>query len=143
MNNSQEKANTTKVQKPKRLTEEKVREIVKIAENPISMDVPIGEDGDYCFGDFVEDNHVRDPSEAASLTMLKEQLDIVLRTLKDKERKIIQLRFGIHDGHPRTLEEVGREFNLTRERIRQIEFATLKKLRNSKNCRLLEEFLEG
>jgi RNA polymerase primary sigma factor len=124
------------------ISDEKVREIAKIAENPISMDIPIGEDGDYCFGDFIEDAGARDPSEAASLTMLKEQLDIVLRTLKDKERKIIQLRFGIHDGHPRTLEEVGREFNLTRERIRQIEFATLQKLRNSKNCRLLEEFLE-
>jgi RNA polymerase primary sigma factor len=123
------------------ITDEQVGEIAKIAQNPISMEAPIGEDGDYCFGDFIEDAGAKDPSGAASLSVLQEQLGDVLKTLKDRERKIIQLRYGIHDGNPRTLEEVGREFNLTRERIRQIEYSVLNKLRNSKNCKLLKEFL--
>jgi RNA polymerase primary sigma factor len=123
------------------ITDEQVGEIAKIAQNPISMEAPIGEDGDYCFGDFIEDAGAKDPSGAASLSVLQEQLGDVLKTLKDRERKIIQLRYGIHDGNPRTLEEVGREFNLTRERIRQIEYSVLNKLRNPKNCKLLKEFL--
>jgi len=125
------------------ISDEKVREIIKIAQNPISIETPIGEDGENCFGDFIEDTTVKSPSDFTSIIMLQEQLDEVLKTLKERERSIIRLRYGIHDGHPRTLEEVGREFNLTRERIRQIEFAVLRKLRNSANCKFLKDFLKG
>jgi len=125
------------------ISDEKVREIIKIAQNPISIETPIGEDGENCFGDFIEDTTVKSPSDFTSIIMLQEQLDEVLKTLKERERSIIRLRYGIHDGHPRTLEEVGREFNLTRERIRQIEFAVLRKLRNSANCKFLKDFLKN
>ena len=120
----------------------KIREIIKISQHPISFETPIGEEGDSNLGDFIEDSEVETPPEAASFTILQKQLQIVLNTLKDRERKIIQLRFGLQDGHPRTLEEVGREFGLTRERIRQIEFKALGKLRHPNKSGVLRDFLE-
>ena len=110
-------------------TPDKVREIIKISQQPVSFETPIGEEGDSHLGDFIEDLKVEVPEDAASFAMLQEQLQKVLNTLTNRERRIIQLRFGLHDGHPRTLEEVGREYSLTRERIRQIQFKALNKLR--------------
>ena len=123
------------------ITQEKAGDIIKIAQETISLDTPIGEDEETHLGDLIEDSKVETPSDAACFTMLQKQLNVVLATLKDRERKIIQLRYGLHDGCPRTLEEVGREFSLTRERIRQIEFAVLKKLRNTKKNNSLRDFL--
>jgi len=120
----------------------KIREIIKISQHPISFETPIGEEGDSNLGDFIEDLEVETPSDATSFTMLQEQLREVLNTLKDRERKIIQLRFGLQDGHPRTLEEVGREFGVTRERIRQIESKALGKLRHPSRSGVLRDFLE-
>jgi len=120
----------------------KIREIIKISQLPISFETPIGEEGDSNLGDFIEDSGVETPSDATSFTMLQEQLQEVLNTLKDRERKIIQLRFGLQDGHPRTLEEVGREFGVTRERIRQIESKALGKLRHPSRSGVLRDFLE-
>ena len=120
----------------------KIREIIKISQLPISFETPIGEEGDSNLGDFIEDSGVETPSDATSFTMLQEQLQEVLNTLKDRERKIIQLRFGLKDGHPRTLEEVGREFGVTRERIRQIESKALGKLRHPSRSGVLRDFLE-
>jgi RNA polymerase primary sigma factor len=122
-------------------TPEKVREIIKISQHPVSFETPIGEEGDSSLGDFIEDLEVEKPSDAASFAMLQNQLHEVLNTLTDREKRIIQLRFGLQDGHPRTLEEVGREYNLTRERIRQIEFKALNKLKNSTRSKVLKDYL--
>ena len=122
-------------------TPEKVREIIKISQQPVPFETPIGEDGDSHLGDFIEDSEVEKPSDAASFAMLQHQLQEVLNTLTDRERRIIQLRFGLYDGHPRTLEEVGREFKVTRERIRQIEFKTINKLRNPNRSRALKDYI--
>lgn len=123
------------------ITPDRVREIIKIAQETISLDTPIGEDEDTHLSDYVEDSEVETPPDAANFSMLQKHIKIVLNTLKDRERKIIKLRYGLQDGFPRTLEEVGREFSLTRERIRQIEFKALCKLRNTKNNSSLKDFL--
>jgi RNA polymerase primary sigma factor len=130
------------IAKKMKFTPEKVREIMKISQEPVSLETPIGEEEDSHLGDFIEDSDVEAPSDAASFTMLQEQLQEVLNTLNDRERKVIQLRFGLQDGHPRTLEEVGREFGVTRERIRQIESKTLGKLRHPNRSGALRDFLE-
>ncbi len=122
-------------------TPEKVREIIKINQNPVSFESPVGEEGDTQLGDFIEDSEIEKPMDAALFILLQEQLQKILDTLDDRERRIIQLRFGLHDGYPRTLEEVGREFKVTRERIRQIEFKTLNKLRNSNRSKALRDFI--
>ncbi len=124
-------------------TPEKVREIIKISQHPVSFETPIGEAGDSHLGDFIEDSEIEKPADAASFAMLQDQLKEVLGTLADRERRIIQLRFGLYDGHPRTLEEVGREFKVTRERIRQIEFKTINKLRNPNRSRALKDYIES
>ncbi len=121
---------------------DKVREIIKISQHPVSFETPIGDEGDSQLGDFIEDSEVQKPADAVSFTMLQDQLQKILDTLTNREKRIIQLRFGLQDGHPRTLEEVGREFKVTRERIRQIEFKTLGKLRSSKISKKLKNFLE-
>jgi len=124
------------------LTPDKVREIQKVAQEPISLETPIGEEEDSHLGDFIEDSDAVVPVDAASFLLLQEQLDSVLHTLSDREKKVIQLRFGLTDGHPRTLEEVGREFGVTRERIRQIESKTLSKLRHPSRSQKLRDYLE-
>jgi RNA polymerase primary sigma factor len=124
-------------------TPEKVREIIKISQHPVSLETPIGEEGDSHLGDFIEDSEIEKPADAASFAMLQDQLKEVLGTLTDRERRIIQLRFGLYDGHPRTLEEVGREFKVTRERIRQIEFKTINKLRNPNRSKALKDYIES
>lgn len=123
------------------MDKEKVSEIIKIAQKTISLETPIGEDDDSDLKDFVEDKEAKAPPAAADFTMLQENLGNALNSLKEREKKIIKLRFGLYDGFPRTLEEVGREFNLTRERIRQIEFTALSKLRKCKNNSPLRAFL--
>ena len=120
---------------------EKVREILKIAQEPVSVETPIGEEEDSHLGDFIEDDTASEPSEAASFTLLKEQLVDVLSTLTPREEKVLKLRFGIEDGRTRTLEEVGKEFNVTRERIRQIEAKALRKLRHPSRSKKLKDFL--
>ena len=130
------------IAKKMQFTPEKVREIMKISQEPVSLETPIGEEEDSHLGDFIEDAEAEAPSDAASFTMLQEQLYEVLNTLNDRERKVIQLRFGLQDGHPRTLEEVGREFGVTRERIRQIESKTLGKLRHPNRSSALRDFLD-
>jgi len=120
---------------------EKVREILKIAQEPVSLETPIGEEEDSHLGDFIEDDTASEPSEAASFTLLKEQLVEVLGTLTPREEKVLKLRFGIEDGRTRTLEEVGKEFNVTRERIRQIEAKALRKLRHPSRSKKLKDFL--
>ena len=120
---------------------DKVREILKIAQEPVSLETPIGEEEDSHLGDFIPDEGASEPSEAASYTLLKEQLVSVLSTLTPREEKVLKLRFGIEDGRPRTLEEVGKEFNVTRERIRQIEAKALRKLRHPSRSKKLKDFL--
>ena len=120
---------------------EKVREILKIAQEPVSLETPIGEEEDSHLGDFIPDEDASEPSEAASATLLKEQLVDVLSTLTPREEKVLKLRFGIEDGRTRTLEEVGKEFNVTRERIRQIEAKALRKLRHPSRSKKLKDFL--
>ncbi|MDD4334750.1 MAG: RNA polymerase sigma factor RpoD, partial [Desulfotomaculaceae bacterium] len=121
--------NPEEIAKEMNITEEKVREIQKIAQEPVSLETPIGEEEDSHLGDFIEDHDARAPAEEASFTLLREQLDEVLKTLTDREQKVLRLRFGLDDGRARTLEEVGQQFGVTRERIRQIEAKTLRKLR--------------
>ena len=120
---------------------ERVREILKIAQEPVSLETPIGEEEDSHLGDFIPDEDASEPAEAASFTLLKEQLVEVLSTLTPREEKVLKLRFGIEDGRPRTLEEVGKEFNVTRERIRQIEAKALRKLRHPSRSKKLKDFL--
>ncbi len=121
---------------------EKVREILKVSQEPVSLETPIGEEEDSHLGDFIEDSDAVVPIDAASFILLQEQLESVLHTLSEREKKVIQLRFGLVDGHPRTLEEVGREFGVTRERIRQIESKTLSKLRHPSRSQKLRDYLE-
>ncbi len=121
---------------------EKVREIMKIAQEPVSLETPIGEEEDSHLGDFIPDDEVLAPAEAATFTMLREQLTDVLDTLTPREQKVLRLRFGLDDGRARTLEEVGKEFEVTRERIRQIEAKALRKLRHPSRSKKLKDFLE-
>ena len=121
---------------------DRVREILKISQEPVSLETPIGEEEDSHLGDFIQDDNVPVPAEAAAFTLLKEQLEEVLGTLTDREQKVLTLRFGLQDGRARTLEEVGREFNVTRERIRQIEAKALLKLRHPSRSRKLKDYLE-
>ena len=120
---------------------DRVREILKISQEPVSLETPIGEEEDSHLGDFIPDEGASEPSEAASFTLLQEQLVDVLSTLTPREEKVLKLRFGIEDGRPRTLEEVGKEFNVTRERIRQIEAKALRKLRHPSRSKKLKDFL--
>ena len=124
------------------MSAERIREIQKISQEPVSLETPIGEEEDSQLGDFIEDSQAVAPPEAASDSMLREQLEQVLDGLADRERKVIKLRFGLEDGHPRTLEEVGREFGVTRERIRQIESKTLAKLRHPSRSGKLKDYME-
>lgn len=121
---------------------ERVREILKISQEPVSLETPIGEEEDSHLGDFIKDDNVPVPADAATFTLLKEQLEEVLGTLTDREQKVLTLRFGLEDGRARTLEEVGKEFNVTRERIRQIEAKALRKLRHPSRSRKLKDYLE-
>ena len=120
---------------------DKVREIMRVAQEPVSLETPIGEEEDSHLGDFIPDDEAPVPAEAASQTLLKEQLAEVLKTLTPREEKVLRLRFGLEDGRPRTLEEVGKEFNVTRERIRQIEAKALRKLRHPSRSKKLKDFL--
>jgi RNA polymerase primary sigma factor len=124
------------------LSPDKVREILKVSQEPVSLETPIGEEEDSHLGDFIEDSDAVVPLDAASFILLQEQLESVLHTLSDREKKVIQLRFGLVDGTPRTLEEVGKEFGVTRERIRQIESKTLSKLRHPSRSQKLRDYLE-
>ncbi len=121
---------------------DRVREIMKISQEPVSMETPIGEEEDSHLGDFIEDDNVPAPADAAAFTLLKEQLVEVLSTLTEREQKVLRLRFGLDDGRARTLEEVGKEFNVTRERIRQIEAKALRKLRHPSRSRKLKDYLD-
>ena len=121
---------------------ERVREIIKISQEPVSLETPIGEEEDSHLGDFIQDDNVPVPADAAAFTLLKEQLHEVLGTLTEREQKVLRLRFGLDDGRARTLEEVGKEFNVTRERIRQIEAKALRKLRHPSRSRKLKDYLD-
>ena len=121
---------------------ERVREILKISQEPVSLETPIGEEEDSHLGDFIKDDNVPVPAEAATFTLLREQLEDVLSTLTEREQKVLKLRFGLEDGRARTLEEVGKEFKVTRERIRQIEAKDLRKLRHPSRSRKLKDYLE-
>ena len=124
------------------ITPEKVREITKVSQDPVSLETPIGEEEDSHLGDFVEDKEATAPSDAASLTMLRTEVEDILDTLTPRERRVLQLRFGLIDGHQRTLEEVGKRFGVTRERIRQIEAKALRKLRHPSRSKKLKDYLE-
>jgi RNA polymerase primary sigma factor len=124
------------------LDPDRVREIIKISQEPVSLEMPIGEEEDSNLGDFIEDNKILAPADAASRQMLKEQMDDVLGTLSERERQVLAMRFGLEDGRSRTLEEVGREFGVTRERIRQIEAKALRKLRHPSRSKKLKDYLE-
>lgn len=124
------------------MTPEKVREILKISQDPVSLETPIGEEDDSHLGDFIEDQDVLAPADAAAFELLKEQLEQVLHTLTEREEKVLRLRFGLDDGKPRTLEEVGKRFSVTRERIRQIEAKALRKLRHPSRSKRLKDYLE-
>ncbi len=130
------------IAKEMNMSEEKVREIMKIAQEPVSLETPIGEEEDSILGDFIPDSDAPAPADMAAFMLLKEQLIDVLSTLTDRESKVLKLRFGLDDGRARTLEEVGKEFNVTRERIRQIEAKALRKLRHPSRSRKLKDFLE-
>lgn len=132
---------TDEIAKEMGITEEKVREIQKISQDTISLDTPVGEEEDSNLGTFLQDENATNPSDSATILMLKEQLLEVLNSLTPREQKVIMLRYGIDDGHPRTLEEVGKEFNVTRERIRQIEAKALKKLKHPSRSKKLKDFL--
>ena len=121
---------------------ERVREILKISQEPVSLETPIGEEEDSHLGDFIQDDNVPVPAEAAAQTLLKEQLDEVLDTQTEREQNVLRLRFGMNDGRARTLEEVGKEFDVTRERIRQIEAKALRKLRHPSRSRKLRDYLD-
>jgi RNA polymerase primary sigma factor len=125
------------------MTADKVREIMKIAQDPVSLETPIGEEEDSHLGDFVEDNDSPAPSDSASYSLLREQLCAILHTLTPREEQVIKLRFGLEDGRPRTLEEVGRKFEITRERIRQIEAKALRKLRHPSRSKTLKDYLSN
>ena len=124
------------------MPEEKVAEIQKIAQEPISLENPVGEEEDSKMADFIEDETIKSPVEVATQNLLREQLLAVIETLTPREQKVIRLRYGLDDSHPRTLEEVGKEFNVTRERIRQIEAKALRKLRNPNRSKKLVDFME-
>ena len=119
----------------------RVREVLKISRDPVSLDTPIGEEDDSHLGDFIEDDTALSPSDSAAFSMLREELSAALESLTDRERQVIQLRFGLIDGRARTLEEVGKECNVTRERIRQIEAKALRKLRHPSRSKRLKDFL--
>jgi len=121
---------------------ERVREILKISQEPVSLETPVGEEDDSHLGDFIQDNNIPVPAEEAAYTLLREQLEEVMETLTEREEKVIRLRYGLGDGRPRTLEEVGKEFNVTRERIRQIEAKALRKLRHPSRSRILKDYLD-
>ena len=121
---------------------ERVREIMKISQDPVSLETPIGEEEDSHLGDFIQDENVAVPADAATQTVLKEQLEEVLETLTEREQKVLKLRFGLEDGRARTLEEVGKEFDVTRERIRQIEAKALRKLRHPSRSKKLKDYLD-
>ena len=123
------------------ITVERVIEIQKIAQDPVSLETPIGEEDDSHLGDFIQDDNALAPADAAAFTLLKEELNAVLATLTERERKVLSLRFGLEDGHAKTLEEVGKEFNVTRERIRQIEAKALRKLRHPNKSKRLKDFM--
>jgi RNA polymerase primary sigma factor len=125
-----------------RLPQDKIKSILKIAQEPISLQMPIGDEGDTHFGDFIQDKRAVSPANATVHSMLKEEMGSALNTLTDRERKILVLRFGVTDGCPRTLEEVGNIFKVTRERVRQIEAKALKKLRHPTRARRLRSFLD-
>ncbi|MCH5191112.1 MAG: RNA polymerase sigma factor RpoD [Oscillospiraceae bacterium] len=124
------------------MSPEKVREILRLAQEPVSLETPIGEEEDSHLGDFIPDDDALSPADAASISLLKEQLAEVLKTLTPREERVLSLRYGLDDGHPRTLEEVGKEFNVTRERIRQIEAKALRKLRHPSRSKKLRDFLD-
>ncbi|MBF6592490.1 MAG: RNA polymerase sigma factor RpoD [Ktedonobacterales bacterium] len=124
------------------ITPDKVREIIKVSQEPVSLETPVGEEEDSHLGDFIEDHSALAPADAANHQLLKEQVEDVLTALSERERKVLQLRFGLDDGRSRTLEEVGREFKVTRERIRQIEAKALRKLRQPSRARRLKDYLE-
>lgn len=124
------------------MSQEKVREILRVSQEPVSLETPIGEEEDSHLGDFIPDDDALAPADAASMSLLKEQLDEVLKTLTPREAKVLSLRFGLKDGNPKTLEEVGKEFNVTRERIRQIEAKALRKLRHPSRSKKLKDFLD-
>lgn len=130
------------IAKEMNMTEEKVREIMKIAQDPVSLETPIGEEEDSHLGDFIPDEDAPAPAEAAAYSLLKEQIEDVLNTLNDREQNVLKLRFGLEDGRARTLEEVGKEFDVTRERIRQIEAKALRKLRHPSRSKKLRDFLD-
>ena len=134
--------NADEIAKEMQMSVDKVREIMKLSQDPVSLETPIGEEEDSHIGDFIADDDVPAPAEAAAFTLLKEQLMNVLETLTDREKKVLILRFGLGDGKARTLEEVGREFNVTRERIRQIEAKALRKLRHPGRSKKLKDYLE-
>ena len=123
------------------ITEEKVAEIQKIAQDPISLENPVGEEDDSKIADFIEDETIKSPAEVAAQNLLREQLLSVIDTLTPREQKVIRLRYGLDDSHPRTLEEVGKEFNVTRERIRQIEAKALRKLRHPSRSKKLRDYM--
>ena len=133
--------NTDEIAERLGMTAEKVREIMKIAQDPVSLETPIGEEEDSHLGDFVEDNDSPAPSDSASYSLLREQLCNILKTLTPREEQVIKLRFGLEDGRPRTLEEVGKQFKITRERIRQIEAKALRKLRHPSRSKTLKDYL--
>ncbi|WP_230397556.1 RNA polymerase sigma factor RpoD [Novisyntrophococcus fermenticellae] len=130
------------IAKEMNMSVDRVREILKISQEPVSLETPIGEEEDSHLGDFIQDDNVPVPADAAAFTMLKEQLEDVLGTLTEREQKVLRLRFGLDDGRARTLEEVGKEFNVTRERIRQIEAKALRKLRHPSRSRKLKDYLD-